>query len=312
MKFKPGEFVRFVEEKREGYITRIIDDQTIAVTDDDGFEIPVLASQVTRVHGHESPVDTTNDMRKPPQQEFISRGIFLAVQSDKKIRQVVRFHLVNKTSFELMCVLISEDKGKYRGEFRGIVEPTSGTIVYTASLPEIDRWPKIHIQLLRFSSEPGELSQPIEFTEKFRAKDFSGKMQSVEFVDGPCWVFEMDPVHPVIDPEKLRESFFKPEKEKQGIDIPGREIDLHIEKIRPDHQFLNPSVILNIQLDHFRKKLDAAIVHRISPVIFIHGTGNGTLRSEIHKSLGKHPQVRTFKDAYKEKFGYGATEVILK
>ena len=55
MKFKLGEFVRFVEERREGYITRIIDDATIAVTDEDGFEIPVLASQVTRVHGQSSP-----------------------------------------------------------------------------------------------------------------------------------------------------------------------------------------------------------------------------------------------------------------
>ena len=37
--FKLGDFVRFVDEKREGYVTRIIDAQTFGVTDTDVFEI---------------------------------------------------------------------------------------------------------------------------------------------------------------------------------------------------------------------------------------------------------------------------------
>jgi hypothetical protein len=47
MKYKLGDFVRFVDEKMEGFVTRIIDDQMIGVTGDDEFEIPVLASKVT-------------------------------------------------------------------------------------------------------------------------------------------------------------------------------------------------------------------------------------------------------------------------
>jgi hypothetical protein len=51
MKFKLGDFVRFVDEKREGYVTKIIDSQTLGVTDEDGFEIPVAVSNLTSVHG---------------------------------------------------------------------------------------------------------------------------------------------------------------------------------------------------------------------------------------------------------------------
>jgi dsDNA-specific endonuclease/ATPase MutS2 len=47
-------------------------------------------------------------------------------------------------------------------------------------------------------------------------------------------------------------------------------------------------------------------------IVFIHGVGNGILRMEIHKRLGKHAYVQFFKDAMKEKFGYGATLVKLK
>ena len=52
MKHKLGDFVRFVDEKMEGFVTRIINDDMIGVTGDDDFEIPVLASKVTSVHGY--------------------------------------------------------------------------------------------------------------------------------------------------------------------------------------------------------------------------------------------------------------------
>jgi dsDNA-specific endonuclease/ATPase MutS2 len=65
-------------------------------------------------------------------------------------------------------------------------------------------------------------------------------------------------------------------------------------------------------MSHFKKALDAAIVHNASSIIFIHGSGNGTLRNEIYKIISKHAQVKTFMDAHKERFGYGATEVYLK
>ena len=44
MQFKLGDFVRFVDENIEGYITRIIDKDTIGVTDSNDFEIPVQAA----------------------------------------------------------------------------------------------------------------------------------------------------------------------------------------------------------------------------------------------------------------------------
>ena len=51
MKFKIGDFVRFVDEQGEGYITSIISDDLVGVTDADGFEVPVLATKVTSVYG---------------------------------------------------------------------------------------------------------------------------------------------------------------------------------------------------------------------------------------------------------------------
>lgn len=314
MKFKLGEFVRFVNERREGYITKIIDEDTIAVTDDDGFEIPVLASQVTHVHGKSGPPEdlNTTPSSKEIDAEFIFRGIFLAVAPDKQSPSVVHFHLINQSSWQLLFTLYSEKKQQFKGENSGILAAQSVVQIYSASLNELDLWPKFHIQLLHFSFGNEEMHKPIAFSEKFKAKDFSGARKSHALIDQSAWIIQLDDNELIINVEKLKESFFKPTVEKIEIEKPAKEVDLHIEKLRDDYQFLSSSEIFDIQMNQFRKSLDAAIVHKLESIIFIHGTGNGTLRNEMHKIVSKHAQVRTYMDAYKEKFGYGATEVVLK
>jgi hypothetical protein len=314
MKYKLGEFVRFVNERREGYITRIIDENTIAVTDDDGFEIPVLASQVTRVHGKtdladDSPVE---NLHKSNPSEFISNGLFLALCPDKRSPSVLHFNLVNSSSWEMLFTLYSTKNNKSKGEYSGILKAQSTVQIYSGSLNELDLWPDFRIQALLFSSGNEEMQKPIEFSGKFKAKDFSGAKKQHELLEQSGWLIQLDSPLPLIDAEKLKESFFRPALEKIQIDKPGKEVDLHIEKLREDYQFLSSSEILDIQLSYFQKSLEAAIVHKIPSIIFIHGSGNGTLRIEIHKFISKHPQVKTFMDAHKEKFGYGATEVFFK
>ncbi|QJD98277.1 DUF2027 domain-containing protein [Mucilaginibacter robiniae] len=315
MKYKLGDFVRFVDERREGYVTRIIDDQMIGVTDEDDFEIPVLASKVTSVHGHVSKRDKTDvvhDTPVVPAAEFKTKGIYLGVVSDAKAASVVHFHLINNTSFQLLVAHSTGKQESYKGEYAGIVAPQSATEIYSAQLADIQLWPEFQLQALYFTRQQTAPHEPLVFKEKFKAKDFAGAKKPLPVLNQNGWLIRLDEDDLVIDAEKLKESFFKPAQEKQQVDKPGNEVDLHIEKLRQDHQFMNSSEILNIQLEHFKKALDAAIVHQLHEITFIHGAGNGILRHELHKQLGKHQKVKTFLDARKEKFGYGATKVILK
>lgn len=312
MKYKLGEFVRFVEERREGYITRIIDEETIAVTDEDGFEIPVLARQVTRVHGQDPNIELGSEKPKEQETEFISTGIYLAVAPDKKAGSVVHIYLLNTSSYEVLAALTTEKSNKFKAEFSGIIKPKSSAPMFSASLNELDQWPTFHLQILRTASNRADIKKPIEFSEKLRAKDFSGAKKTSEYLDQAVWLIQLDSEAPIIDPQKLKESFYRPAAEKLQVEKPGKEIDLHIEKLRDDYHFLTTDEILNIQLAHFNKNLDSAIVHKLPSIIFIHGSGNGTLRNEIYKVISKHAQIKTFMDAHKEKFGYGATEVFFK
>ncbi|MFA6246775.1 MAG: DUF2027 domain-containing protein [Mucilaginibacter sp.] len=315
MKYKLGDFVRFVDEKLEGYVTKIIDEQMIGVTVEDDFEIPVLASKVTYVHGHgaESHDEEHVAETRQPAGEFKNKGVHIAVVADAKANALVHLYIINETSYQLLASLTTQQQKDFKGEFAGTVEPNGVAKVYSAKLSDLQLWPKLIFQVLFYTKQNQPLVEPLNVSEQFKAKDFAGAKKLVPYIKQQGWMIQLDEPELVIDAEKLKESFFKPAEEKpQTVAKPVSELDLHIEKLRDDHQFLASSEILNIQTDHFKKALDAAIVHQMPDITFIHGTGNGILKHELHKLLSKHPKVQTFMDARKEKFGYGATKVILK
>lgn len=311
--FRLGDFVRFVDEKREGYITRVIDSQTMGVTDTDGFEIPVAISNLTHVHGHSSaPQGEATTSTLPVNTEFKHERVHLGVVPDTKASAVAHFVVVNESSYQLLLTFNEEQKGKYKGVFAGTIQPQSHVQVYSANFGDLESWPEFNVQALYFAVNVNQSKSPLSYRKKYRAKDFSGAKQLIPILKQYGWSNQLDEPAPVIDPQKLKESFFRGNTEQPKIAKPLQEVDLHIERLRDDHQFLGQSDILSAQLSHFEKMLDAAITHRMDSIVFIHGVGNGTLRHHIHQKISKHPQVRTFMDARKEKFGFGATEVFFK
>ncbi|WAC41531.1 Smr/MutS family protein [Pedobacter sp. SL55] len=313
--FKVGDYVRFIDEKREGYITKIIDDLTVGVTDTDGFEIPVSKGNLTYVHGHHANAATANNAMPAQQvdEKFVEDGIFLAVAEDNKASVVAHFTLVNRTSYQLLLSLKTEKAGIYKGEFAGVIQPKTSVQIYTANLGDLDNWPNFTFQSLYFTSGNKQPQKPLQVEKRFKSKDFSGSKNQITEINKYGWLIRLDEPALVIDAQKLKESFFSAKiDEKPKVAKPAPEVDLHIEKLRDDYHFLSQTEILNEQLSAFKKVLDAAIVHQMPSIVIIHGVGNGTLRDQIHKAISKHPQVRTFMDAKKEKFGYGATEVVFK
>jgi hypothetical protein len=316
MRYKLGDFVRFVDEKMEGFVTRIIDEQMIGVTGDDDFEIPVLASKVTSVHGYE-PAGAKNNkdnvnIAQVSVTEFETKGIYLGMVTDPKANSVVHFYLINNTSYQLLTALTIEKQHVYKGEYAGVAAPKSNAKIYSAQLADLQLWPAFIFNITYYTTQNIKPAAPILFNNKFKAKDFSGAKKKLPLMNDMGWLIQLDEPELIIDAQKLKESFFKPAEEKKEIEKPFSEVDLHIEKLRDDHQFLKSSEILDVQLSRFNKALDAAIVHQLPEMIFIHGAGNGILKHELHKALSKHPKVQTFMDARKEKFGYGATKVIFK
>ena len=92
--------------------------------------------------------------------------------------------------------------------------------------------------------------------------------------------------------------------------LPPMEVDLHINQLVPKTRGLNNYEMLTIQLDAAKRQLDFAISKRIQKVVFIHGVGEGVLRTELEFLFNRYNNVK-FYDADYQKYGRGATEVYI-
>lgn len=102
--------------------------------------------------------------------------------------------------------------------------------------------------------------------------------------------------------QKSSKSLFT--KEKNEVIL---EVDLHINQLVKSTRSLDNYDMLNLQLDTAKRKVEFAISKRISKIVFIHGVGEGVLKSELNRLLNKYP-VKYYDASYK-KYGLGATEV---
>jgi len=88
------------------------------------------------------------------------------------------------------------------------------------------------------------------------------------------------------------------------------EIDLHIENLPSRKGKMSSGEKLQLQLDHFERYMDKAIRLGVPRIYVIHGIGKGKLKNMIASRLIQNPQVKTFKNEYHPRYGWGATEVI--
>lgn len=104
-------------------------------------------------------------------------------------------------------------------------------------------------------------------------------------------------------------SFVK-EKKVKG-EIPPPEFDLHIEKLVKNFRGMSNYEILTLQSETAKRHIEFAIRNRIPKIIFIHGVGEGVLKSELDFMLGRYENI-DFRDANYQKYGIGATEVVIR
>ena len=106
-----------------------------------------------------------------------------------------------------------------------------------------------------------------------------------------------------------KHSFVKEKKSRKDEFV--LEVDLHIEKLVPSKRGMSNYDILNLQMDTAKRQMDFAVRNRMPKLVFIHGVGEGILKSELDFLLGRYDNI-AFAEANYQKYGQGATEVFIK
>jgi len=88
-------------------------------------------------------------------------------------------------------------------------------------------------------------------------------------------------------------------------------VDLHIEELVDDPDSLEGKEMLDYQVRYFEKCIESAIAANYHKVTFIHGVGNGILKSALVKRLQDYENLENH-IASLAKFGVGAIDVVIR
>lgn len=268
-----------------------------------------------------------------PKAPPVQKGLYLALTHQSP--ELLALHLVNHTERDVLFTQGEETDGKYRALAADkLPAKTASKALGHWHLKDFDKWPALVFQLLPHQLNDTTAYEVLTKRVQFRATSFyTSRQPNVPVLQREAYLFQLDekPAAPVVvAPDKLAETLQQqlsgnaparpaalapPPEPAKAITAPSHEVDLHLEALRPDaatEEPLSNTAILKLQLDVFEDTLSRALATNMHEIVFIHGSGSGTLRKELHKLLSRNKDIKFFEDAQKEKFGYGATLVRLK
>lgn len=209
MKFKIGDFVRFVDEPIEGNITSFHGNDIVGVTDDSGFEIPVPANKITLVHGNMRRDDDDSDSIKgavDPHAPFEKRGIYLGIAGEQKDGLAI-FYFINHTSYDVLIAASEINGTKRTGVFAEKVLARDFVQFYTANFGHVGKWPNFEIQILRHSKQSYEAVPMLSKELRIKPMDITRSKENDDVFGEKVWRFELDKPEENIGLDKLKDHF---------------------------------------------------------------------------------------------------------
>jgi hypothetical protein len=348
MKLQIGSRVKFLNDVGGGTVRGFKDDKIVIVETDDGFEMPVLPTDLiieesssygTDGEGNSQEAEKGNTEQKKPVEpeisfeekkyaEFRGEVLLAIVPENDKLLHVSNFnlYLVNDSNYYFHYILSAKDSGVSKLIRAGSIEPDTKLDIERYSQTSIVKVKEICIQGFFFKHGLMTLSSAVNRT--YNLEDISF-YKSIYFTENEYFhqralVFknkEETDMSRAIEQLKesdlskiatIKESREPSKKSNSPKNVTIEEVDLHIEEIVDNHAEMSNGEIVDIQLSRFETALETALRGKIQKIVFIHGVGNGKLKYELRKKLDrKYPDLR-YQDASFKEYGYGATMVYLK
>jgi hypothetical protein len=370
MELKAGDKVRFLNEKGEGIVTRVLGNNMVNVAIEEGFEIPVLAADLIKIESggmagrffdrevrvdfplsaaptqEPAVVPATAPQARAEEEDYdnsitslyrqsgagTTEGIYLIyAPHDQKWLMTgnLDIYLVNNSPYDAIFSFLLRDKGQdFAGVNYEVIPPWSKILIETITREDLDGWSDGIVQVLFHSQETLPVLSPLHAAFKVKPVRFYKESSYREFPLAGLSAVVLnlgDTAGQIIIPgtEALVSAVPDPAaRQKITAAAPPAyidsyrtthgeaEVDLHISALRDNYSEMSNTEILKYQLDHFRRMLDNAITNNYRKVTFIHGIGNGTLKSAIVKTVEEYEDVE-FRTASFAKYGNGAVDIII-
>ncbi len=346
MLFSVGTKVKFLHTGDLGEVTALLDNGMLNVyIPSSDMEIPVFPEDLIRsevfitksqvkakiVQGKQD--KKTEEPERPEiesqYQILKSYGIQLAfdpVGKEDGTTEKYTMFLINDTHFDVVYNLSLNFGGEEEQRWNGKLTATSILKLGTLLFDDLNDAPGFDLEC--WQDTTAGKGKIFNKSLKIKAKQFFKNVRTAPFLNKKVHIyrlvekFETSSDKPIEDLKTYTKKKVKPSKyrytniaEFSTFDTKDLanfepELDLHIENLSEDYRKMSNAEIVRLQLSRFDSYIQNAIRLGVPRVFIIHGVGKGRLKDEIASKLFKNPDVKTFKNEFHPRYGWGATEVI--
>jgi hypothetical protein len=261
----------------------------------------------------------------------IPEGIYLLWQpEDQKwlITGNLEIILVNNTAYEAIYSFLLEEENKvFSGVSYDVIPAYSKIHIETITREDLEAWSNGILQILFHAEEMNELIQPLHAHFRLKPSRFFKETSYQEFkLSGSKAIIlnlgdlASQRITPADSLDKLNVDPASRQKveavspsalvDRHRTGPREAEVDLHISALRSDYPQMPQNEILQFQLDYFSRMLESAISYNYAKVVFIHGIGNGVLKSAIINRLKDYENIELRKASFAQ-YGNGAIEIAI-
>lgn len=347
MQYNIGDKVRFLNDVGGGTIVKYIDKETVAVLNEDEFEIPVPIKELVpvRTGDYDAPKMTADDIAyhektkiqeniTEPEDDFVKEDdniyTFLAFvpEDQKKLTDSnVGLYLINDSNYHSYYNIMVKF-GAFHVSHPGKIEANSKVLLKTFKKELLNDMDLLVAQCMYFKNEPHEVKpavskeiklNPVKFFKEnsFTENDFFYEKAYLLTIFNESGIVQEMPeisekeIKKAIQEKTQSRRGNRPRKFESSKRKEIREIDLHIHELLDDTTGLSNKEMLDVQMKHFEEEINKALKEKVKKIVFIHGLGNGTLKTEVRKELDRKYKKYRYQDASFKEYGFGATMVYL-
>lgn len=301
MKYNLNDKVRFLNEKLEGVIVRILDENNVEV-EVDGFPQPAAVHELVLVQ----PVHSKTQAKVVSNPVSTKRASGFYMHFSHRFLQVYDASWLNLTGESVWIAFYQQTEKGWESRGYRVLLHGEESLVATLDLQESDRWGKYGASVLPLPNQNIHLPESYKLIFRFQAKDFaepelegSKKHYYISLHRKEQTPGIKQPIPPALPKDLVQ------------MEKPSETVDLHLDKLVPDPEFYQSEQALNLQMETFINQLTKARSLQYHAITFIHGVGNGILKEKLRKYLSQQKDL-SYREAQKEKFGYGAIEVLFR
>ena len=352
MKLRIGEKVKFLNDTSKGIVTGFVDEKTVLVKIEEGFEVPVLKNEIIptgdsiEYSDSFSTHDDETNIDRGDEDTFSSIGSNVSESQDEQSNQIVsiafirnveneddspdfELYLINDGPYNIFYNLGKQVAGNVNVISGEILESNTKILIRDGDINELNALgKKIRFHCIFFKDGIYRFLAPFNIIIDLSSVDL---LQHKYYKENDYFDEEaiIIPVYSnmiennVSDEKEMKEIYLTSEIKNKDIPVVRKlkpekkssdisEIDLHIGEILDEHRGMSNGEILQVQLDRFTTALEGALKTDQKKIVFIHGLGNGKLKFEVKKLLDTKYNHLKYQDASFKEYGYGATLVYLK